>query len=213
MTKKTNPKILRIFNIKDWQSRGFYSKNFPKYLEEDHKIREYLKKRISRESIENIEIERGATDLKIIIKTPRAALIIGRGGKEVESIKKELDKMLADEKRNIKIEVVAIKNPWSSAQLSSKWMAGQIERRVPYRRVLKMALNKIRGNKESQGARVEVSGRLNGISMSRREWLQEGRMPKHTLKSDIDYAFNQAYTTYGVIGIKVWIYKGERKNI
>jgi len=210
MSRKTNPKILNIFQNEDWLSRGFYKNNFPKYLKEDFEIRKFLRKSLPKGIIEKIEIEREATSLKIIIKTSRPALIIGRGGGEVEKLKKGIDKIIGESKQGVKIEVIAVRNPWASASLSSDWIAIQIEKRMPYRRVLKMALSKIMSLKEIQGARVQVSGRLNGIDISRTEWLQQGKLPRQRIRSIIDYGFSQAYCTYGVIGVKVWIYKGER---
>jgi small subunit ribosomal protein S3 len=217
MSHKTSPKILRIKEIKDWLSRGFYQKNFPQYLEEDFRIREFLKKKLPRGSVEDIEIERSPTLLKIIIKTARPALVIGRGGKGVEELRNELEKTLpkakkdADRpKREIKIEILEVKNPWTSASLVSQWVAGQLEKMVPYRRALKMALRRVMEQKEVKGAKIEVSGRLNGIEIARTEWLKEGKLPRQNLRAIIDYGFSEAYCTYGVIGVKVWIYKGEK---
>jgi len=229
MSHKTHPKILRIRKTEDWLSRGFYKKNFPQYLEEDFKIRSFLEDKLPRGTIENIEIERGETSLKVIIKTSRPALIIGRGGEGVERIKRNIEKILTSEKkasgtsrqkrekkalprREIKIEVITIKDPWASAKLASQWIASQIERRMPYRRTLKMALGKIMSVKGVKGARVEVSGRLNGIEIARTEWLQQGELPRQRWRADVDYGFSQAFCTYGVIGVKVWIYKGDKLN-
>lgn len=216
MSHKVHPKILRVKETKDWSSRGIYQKRFPQYLEEDFKLRKFLSEKLPRGAVENIEIERSQTLLKIIIKTARPALIIGRGGEEIEKLKKDLEKTLASEKREsgprreIKIEIIEVKDPWSSASLCSQWIASQIEKRVPFRRCLKMALQKIMASKEIKGAKVQVSGRLNGIEISRTEWLKEGRLPRQNLRGIIDYGTSQAYCTYGVIGVKVWIYKGEK---
>lgn len=216
MSHKVHPKIFRIRETKDWDSRGIYQKKFPQYLEEDFKLRKFLLKRLSQGAVERIEIERGQTLLKIIIKTARPALVIGRGGEEIEKLKKELEKILAKDrvktglKQETKIEIIEVKNPWSSAALCSQWIVSQIEKRVPFRRVLKMSLSKIIASREVQGAKVQVSGRLNGVEISRTEWLKEGKLPRQNLRGIIDYGFNQAYCTYGVIGVKVWIYKGEQ---
>ncbi len=218
MSHKSNPKILKIFGIDDWNSRGFYKNKFPQYLEEDFKIRNFLKKKLPKNIIERVEIERGGSLLKIIIRTARPALIIGRGGEGIEKIRKEIEKILnrnskkeKTAKGDIKIEVIAVKNPWLSANLTSQWMAAQIEKRVPFRKVLKMALSKLISMKEVKGARVEVAGRLNGIDISRTEWLQEGKLPRQKIRAIIDYGFSEAFCTYGKIGIKVWIYKGEKE--
>jgi small subunit ribosomal protein S3 len=217
MSHKTHPKILQIKEIKDWLSRGYYEKKFPQYLEEDFKIREFLQKKLPQGAIEAIEIERSQTLLKIIIKTARPALVIGRGGAGVEELKKGVERILgkikkdsSTPKKDIKIEIVEVKNPWTSASLVSQWVASQLEKRVPYRRALKMALSRVMEQKEVKGAKIMVSGRLNGIEIARTEWLQQGKLPRQTVRSVIDYGFSQAFCTYGVIGVKVWIYKGEK---
>ncbi len=198
--------------MKDWFSRGFYGKNFSRYLEEDFKIREFLKKKLSEASVENVEIERSFSAIKIIIKTSRPALVIGRGGEAIEKLKKTLAKELKmkEGKREMKIEVQEVKNPWFSADICAQWIAQQIKRRVQFRRAMKMALSKIVSQKGVKGARVEVAGRLNGVEIARTEWLKEGRLPRHNLRADIDYGTSLAFCTYGVIGVKVWIYKGEK---
>lgn len=218
MSQKTHPKILKTVYTEDWLSRGFYQKNFPQYLEEDFKIREFLIKKLPKGIIDSIEIERGQTLLKVIIKTSRPALIIGRGGEGVEKLKKQIKEILGQgkekkklkPKREVKIEILAIKNVWASASLNSQWVAFQIEKRMPFRRVLKMALDKIMIVKEIKGARVEVSGRLNGVSIARSEWLQKGQLPRQRIKAIIDYGFSEAHCSYGVIGVKVWLYKGDK---
>ena len=220
MSHKTHPKILQLRGIKDWLSRGYYGKKFPQYLEEDFRIREFLKKKLPQAAVESIEIEREKTSLKVVIKTARPALVIGRGGVGVEELRKEIEKILAKSKRGekqdvsskkeIKIEVVEVKNPWTSASLVSQWVATQLEKRVPYRRCLKMALSRVMEQKEVRGAKIMVSGRLNGIEIARTEWLQRGNLPRQTVRSVIDYGFSQAFCTYGVIGVKVWLYKGEK---
>ncbi|MDD4989918.1 MAG: 30S ribosomal protein S3 [Candidatus Pacebacteria bacterium] len=217
MSHKVHPKAFKAREINDWLSRGFYKKNFPLYLEEDFRIREFLEKKLPQGIVQEIEIERTATVLKIIIKTSRPALIIGRGGKGVEELKTGIVKSLAKLKnqrnsarQDVKIEILEVKNPWLSASLTAQWVAGQIEKMVPFRRVLKMGISKTIEQKEIKGVKIEVSGRLNGVEISRREWLKEGKLPRQTLRAIIDYGFSQAYCTYGVIGVKVWIYKGER---
>ena len=207
MSRKSHPKILKISKNEDWLSRGFYNKDFSKYLKQDFEIREFLNDKLPKGIIEVIEIERSGTSLKIIIKTSRPALIIGRGGEGVEKLKKLVEKTI--DIKGIKIEIIAVRNPWLSASLSSQWMASQIEKRVPFRRVLKMSLSKISSLKEVKGVRVQVSGRLNGIDISRTEWLQQGELPRHKIRSIMDYGFSQAFCSYGTIGVKVWIYRGE----
>ncbi len=216
MSHRIHPKIHQIRGIKDWLSRGFYQNRFPQYLREDFEIRRFLNKTLKNASVENIEIERTPTILKVIIKTARPALVIGRGGKGVEELKKSLDSIFnktridSDKAQSeIKIEILEIKNPWQSAQLISQWIASQIEKKVPYRRVLKMALSKVKDQKEIKGVRVQVAGRLNGIEISRTEWLGKGRLPRQTIRSKIDYGFVEANCAYGVVSAKTWLYKGE----
>jgi small subunit ribosomal protein S3 len=209
--KKVHPKAFRIKETTDWESRGFYKKDFGKLLEEDFRIREFLKKKIGKLGVEKIEIERSPGKARVIISSARPGLIIGRGGGGVEALKKELEeKILRGKKGEIKLEIREIRDPWARASLTAQWIAQQIERRVPYRRVLKQALDKIMAVKGAEGARVQVAGRLGGIEIARTEWLKRGRLPRQTLRADIDYAQDIAYCTYGVVGIKVWIYKGEK---
>jgi len=218
MSHITNPKILRIRKTEDWMSRGFYKKNFPLYLEEDFKIRNFLLKNLPKGTIEGIEIERGSTFLKIFIKTARPALIIGRGGEEVKKIKKEIEKIITPlikgkesiKKQEVKIEILTVKDPWASASLASQWVALQLEKRARFRQVLKMVLSKIMFSREVKGARVQVAGRLNGVSISRTEWLQQGELSRQTIRAVIDYGFSTALCSYGIIGVKVWIYKGQK---
>lgn len=210
MAKKTNPKILRIKGIENWNSRGFYEKDFAKLLEEDFKIRQYLNEKIGKSGLEKIIIERFPEKINLIIYTSRPGLIIGRKGEGVEKIVQTLKKNVVGEKKDLKVEIREVKNPWTSAPLVAQWMAEQIEKRVPYRRVLKGALARIMSQKEIQGAKVEVSGRLDGVEIARKEWLKSGRLPRQTLRADIDYAESRAFCTYGTVGVKVWIFKGER---
>lgn len=209
--KKVHPKAFRIKETTDWESRGFYKKDFGKLLEEDFEIREFLKKKIGKLGVEKIEIERSPGKINLIISSARPGLIIGRGGGGVELLKKELEeKILKGKKQEIKLEIREIRNPWASAALAAQWISQQIEKRVRYRRVLKQALDKIMAAKGVKGTRVQVAGRLDGIEIHRTEWLKRGRLPRQTLRADIDYAQDRAYCTYGVVGVKVWIYKGEK---
>jgi small subunit ribosomal protein S3 len=213
MTHRVHPKIFRIKKITDWDSRGFYRKKLPEFLEEDLKIREFLRKKLGRIGVEKIEIERFPGKINIIISSARPGLIIGRGGGGVEELKRDLEIILKpakEGKRELKLEIREIKDPWASASLSAQWIAQQIEKRIPHRRVLKQALDKILAVKGIEGGRVEVAGRLGGAEIARREWLKKGRLPRQTLRADIDYATARAFCTYGVIGVKVWIYKGEK---
>jgi len=221
MGHRVHPKAYRIRRIADWDSRGFYRKT-AELLEEDFRIREFLKEKLSRVGIEKIEIERFPNKLNIIISSARPGLIIGRRGEGIEQLKKELQQKILEKgkkstsakatagKGELRIEIREIRDPWTSAGLSAQWVAQQIEKRVAYRRVLKRALSKIIAHKEIQGARIQVSGRLNGAEIARREWLGSGKLPRQTIRADIDYAKAEAHCNYGIIGVKVWIYKGEK---
>jgi len=190
------------------------------YLQEDFVIRKFLEKKLKEAFVASIEIERSVNTINIIISTARPGLIIGRGGGGVEKLKtgieKELEeyrkenKVTENEKKEIKIEIREIKNPWTSAVLVAQMAAQQIEKRVPYRQVMKRCIERVMMNKDVKGVRIEMSGRLNGIEIARSEWLSEGKIPRNTLRADLDYGFWEAHCTYGKIGIKVWIYKGEK---
>jgi len=212
MPHRVHPKAYRIRDLADWDSRWLDKKKMPQYLEEDFRIREFLGKKIGKLGVEKIEIERFPGKTLIIIMSARPGLIIGRGGEGIEALKKLLEKkiLLKSVKKELKIEIREIKDPWSSAALAGQWIAQQIEKRVQHRRVLKQALEKITAVKGNKGARVEVAGRLNGVEIARREWLKKGNMPRQTIRANIDYAKEKALCTYGIIGIKVWIYKGEK---
>jgi len=220
MGHEVHPKAFRIKEITSWDSRWLSKKDFPKYLEEDFKIREFLKKRIGKLGIEKIEIERFPGKITVIISSARPGLIIGRGGEGIEELRKQLERELikekpsfakaTEDKKEIKLEIREIKSPWASAALSAQWVAQQIEKRTPFRRVLKQAIDKIMATKGVEGCRVEVAGRLGGVEIARTEWLKRGRLPRQTIRADIDYAKAEALCTYGLIGIKVWIYKGEK---
>jgi len=217
MSHKVDPTAYRRRRIQDWLTRGFY-RNFSETLEEDFKIREFLQKKLGKIGVEKIEIERFTGNLNIVIFSARPGLIIGRGGEGVEQLKKLLERKVIKSqqekkdgrKSELRIEIREIKNPWSSSSLTAQWVAQQLEKRVPFRRVLKMALERIAESKEIKGARIEVSGRLNGNEIARREWLAQGNLPRQTIRADIDYAKSVAFTSYGTIGVKVWLYKGEK---
>ena len=209
MAHKVHPKSFRIAGIEDWKSRGFYTDKPAVFLEEDFKIRRFIKKTLKLAEIEKIEIERFPANISVLIYTARPGLIIGRRGEKVALLKNKLLKFIAKGK-GMRIEIRPVKNPWVSAPLCAQWIAGRIEKRMPFRHVLKQALSKIMANKAVKGARVEIAGRLNGVLMARREWLREGRLPRQTIKADIDYARAEALCSYGIIGVKVWIYKGNK---
>ena len=213
MSHKVHPKSFRLRDIGDWDSRWFTKKKVRDYLAEDFAIRKFLEKKLKESGVQNIEIERSPGKVNIILNSARPGFIIGRGGKGVEDLKKELEKRLPlpkEGKRELKIDIREVKNPWLSASLAGQWMAQQIEKRIAHRRVIKQSMEKMMANKEVKGARIEMSGRLGGNEIARREWLKQGRMPRQTIRAIIDYAHTEAHCTYGIIGIKVWIYKGDR---
>jgi len=215
MAHKVHPKSFRIKGTEDWNVRGFYGRKMPQYLEEDFLIKDFLRKKLIEASVANIQIEHSANKIGVIIDTARPGLIIGRGGEGVDVLKKEIEakikKRVTDKsKRELKIEIREIKNPWISSALVAQMAAQQIEKRMPFRQVLKKTIERVMTNREVKGIRMEVAGRLNGIEIARREWLGQGRLPRNTIRADIDYAQDEAQCTYGKIGIKVWIYKGDK---
>lgn len=219
MPHKVHPKAFRIRGIEDWNIRGFYGKKMPQYLEEDFLIKDFLRKKLADASVANIEIEHSSNKVNVIIESSRPGLIIGRGGEGVELLKNLIEKQIARKiksrsktraSRELKLEIREIKNPWASATLVAKMAAQQIEKRMPFRQVMKKSIERVMTNRDIKGIRLEIAGRLNGVEISRREWLGKGRMPRNTIRADIDYAQEEAHCTYGKIGIKVWLYKGER---
>ena len=221
MSHKVHPKIFRIKGIADWLSHGFYGKNVKHDLEEDYIIRAFTKSKLKDSNVESIEIERFPNRVNVIINSGRPGLIIGRGGEGVEKLKagiikevfrkKKLSlKELANFSKILKIEIKEVPNPWLSAELVGQWIAQKIEKRTPFRKTIKQAIEKIMASKNAKGVKVEVSGRLDGAQIARSEWLGKGRLPRQTIRADIDYALVEARCIYGTIGIKVWIYKGDR---
>ncbi|MBU3895720.1 30S ribosomal protein S3 [Patescibacteria group bacterium] len=214
MAHKVHPKSFRIRGMEDWNIRGFYGKKPGKAFEDDYLIKKYLKDILKEASVANVEIEHSSNKMNVIISTSRPGLIIGRGGEGIEKLKaqiiQKINKRKSVLKKELKLEIREIKNPFMSAELVGQQMAQQIEKRIPFRQVLKRTIEKVMSSKEAQGVRLEISGRLNGVEISRREWLKEGRLPRNTIRADIDYAGVSAFCTYGTIGIKVWIYKGEK---
>ncbi|MBU1292012.1 30S ribosomal protein S3 [Patescibacteria group bacterium] len=214
MGRKVHPFIFRIGTVNTWKSRWFNQKRYKNLLEQDIKLRNFVAKKLIKASINSIEIERSANLVNIIIFTAKPGLVIGRGGSGVEDLKQELRKIIhqidpESAKTDIRLEVEEIRQPNSKAAIVAQDMAMQIEKRMPYRRVIKQTLDKIMQNHEVQGAKIMINGRLNGAEIARKEWLKKGRISLQTLRANIDYANATAYTTYGTIGVKVWICKGE----
>ena len=207
MGQKTNPIGLRLGINRNWRSRWFINYNtMPENVLGDYELRKFLKKKLYYAGVSDIIIERTPKKVRITIFAAKPGIIIGKGGSEVEALKKELQKMLGNKELilNIKEE----RKPQISAQLAAENVATQIERRVAFRRAMKKVIqNALKAG--AKGIKVQVSGRLNGAEMARTEWYLEGRVPLHTLRAKIDYGFAEALTTYGIIGVKVWIFKGE----
>jgi len=205
MGQKVNPHGLRVGVIKDWDSKWYAEKDFADFLVEDYKIREYLKKKLYNAGVSKIEIERASDRIKVIIFTAKPGVIIGKGGQEIEMTKKELQKF-TDKK--LVVDIKEIKRPDREAQLVAENIAQQLENRVSFRRAMKSTMSRSLKS-GALGIKTSVSGRLGGADMARTEFYSEGTIPLQTLRADIDYGFAEADTTYGKLGVKVWIYKGE----
>ena len=214
MTHNVHPYAHRIGILRDWKSRWFGGKTeYKDFLKTDVLIREFLEKKLRGLYVSSIEMERGQKILKVIVKTSRPGMIIGRSGEGVEKLKKDLSSFVTRKKLNvpeeIKIDVEEVKSPESNAGIVAKMVQEGIERRLPFRRVLKQTADKVMANRDVKGVRIGLSGRLGGADMARREEIKKGRVPLQTLRSDIDFARERAKIAQGDIGIKVWIYKGE----
>ncbi len=206
MGQKVHPKGFRIGVIRDWDGRWFANrKEYADLLHEDLEIRERIKERFFTAGVSRVEIERAANRAKITIHTARPGMVIGKGGAEVDKLRKELERVTG---KQLQINIVEVKRPEIDAQLVAENVAFQLERRVSFRRAMRQAQQRAM-RFGALGIKVRVSGRLNGAEIARTEWTPEGSVPLHTLRADIDYGFSEAKTTYGRIGVKVWIYKGE----
>ncbi|MCL4558452.1 MAG: 30S ribosomal protein S3 [Deltaproteobacteria bacterium] len=206
MGQKTNPVGFRIGIIKNWNSRWFAEKDYAAAVHEDYSIRNYLKKKLYHAAVSNIIIERAVNKIKINIHTARVGLIIGKKGAEIEALKAELSRRLSG--REVSLNLFEIRKPELDAQLVAENIALQLIRRISYRRAMKKAISSAQ-KFGAKGIKVMIAGRLAGAEIARTEWYREGRVPLQTLRADIDYGLAEAFTTYGVIGIKVWIFKGD----
>jgi small subunit ribosomal protein S3 len=207
MGQKVHPTGIRLGIVKDWTSKWYAnSKQYPAFLNSDLQVRAFLKKKLSQASVSRIQIERTAGSANVTIHTARPGLVIGKKGEDIERLRNEVTKMMNLPSVHINIE--EIRKPELDAQLVAESIAQQLERRIMFRRAMKRAVqNTMRIGAE--GVRINVGGRLNGAEIARTEWYREGRVPLHTLRADIDYGVAEANTTYGIIGVKVWIFKGE----
>ena len=205
MGQKVNPKGMRLGIIKTWNSRWFSGKDYAKYVFEDHRLRQYLKKELYHAGVSRIDIERFSNRVKLRIFAARPGIIIGKKGSEIEVLKKKLENLVTHE---VLVDIQEVRKPELDAQLVAENVANQLIRRVAFRRAMKRSVTSAM-RFGAEGVKIICSGRLGGAEMARREWYKEGRVPLHTLRADIDYGVTAAHTTYGAIGIKVYIFKGE----
>ncbi len=206
MGQKVSPTGFRLGITEDWRSRWYADKDYAKSLENDLAIRKYLEKRLARAAVSKIEIERAGDKIKIIVTSARPAVVIGKKGAEIDQLRKELAPIANG---NVTIEVIEVKRQELDAVLIAQSIAEQLEGRVAFRRAMRKAVQSARKS-GAKGIRIQCSGRLGGAEMSRREWVCEGRVPRHTLRAKIDFGFATAVTTYGSIGVQVWVYQGDK---
>lgn len=206
MGQKVNPVGFRVGIIRNWESIWYANKNFGEQLREDINLRKYLKKRLMHAGISRIIIERPAESIKVTVHTSRPGVVIGKKGSEIESVRRELQKRYG---KNVQVNIVEVRRPEAEAQLVAENIAFQLEKRIAFRRAMKRAMQGAL-RMGAKGIKVQCSGRLGGAEIARTEGYREGRVPLHTLRADIDYGFAEAHTTYGVIGVKVWVFNGEK---
>ncbi|MCX6113786.1 MAG: 30S ribosomal protein S3 [Proteobacteria bacterium] len=206
MGQKVNPRGFRIGITEGWQSKWFAGKEFARFIGEDVKIRRFVKSKLQAAGIARVEIERAAARVKINIHTAKPGLVIGKKGKDIEDLRKELKSLVS---RDVTLSIIEARKPDMDAQLVAEGIAFQLQRRVNFRRAMKEAVSRAQ-RAGAEGIKIRVSGRLNGAEIARTESTRDGRVPLHTLRADIDYGTAEASTTYGIIGIKVWVFKGEK---
>ncbi|HJL92847.1 MAG TPA: 30S ribosomal protein S3 [Woeseiaceae bacterium] len=209
MGQKVHPTGIRLGIVKDWSSKWYATtKDFPGYVKQDHEVRTYIKRKFKDASVSKISIERPSKKANITIMTARPGIVIGKKGEDIEALRAKLALMMNMHINDIRINISEIRKPELDAQLVAEGIAQQLERRVMFRRAMKRAVTSTM-RLGAEGIKVKVGGRLNGAEIARSEWYREGRVPLHTLRADIDYGVSEANTTYGIIGVKVWIFKGE----
>lgn len=218
MTHRVHPYIFRIGRTTTWKSRWFDMKNFTGNLREDTLLREWLEKRLRQAHVERIDIERSPNTMQVIVKTSRPGIVIGRGGTGAEDLKNQIKKKLSAIRKRFKMTVrpqevrltiEEVRSPETHSAIAAQMIVDDIEKRIPFRRILKQSIEKIAASRDVKGVKISLKGRLDGAEMARYEWLRRGRIPLQTLRANVDYAERTAFTTYGTIGVKVWIYKGE----
>ncbi len=208
MGQKIHPTGFRLGITKEHQSCWYAdTKRYPELLQEDRRIREYVSKELSNAGISQVKIERKADQIDLAIHTARPGVVVGRGGTGIEKLRTELQELVGNN-RQIRINVIEVSRVDADAVLIAEYITQQLERRVSFRRVVRQAIQRAQ-RAEVQGIKIQVSGRLNGAEIARTEWVREGRVPLHTLRADIDYAYRTALTIYGILGVKVWVFKGE----
>ncbi|MDQ5948996.1 MAG: ribosomal protein [Patescibacteria group bacterium] len=217
MTHTVHPYSHRLGIIRDWKSRWFGVKNkYKEFLKSDVLLREYLEKRFRGQYVSNIEMERGEKILRVIVETSRPGMIIGRNGEGATKLREDIMSFIAKNKLSaggeVKIDIKEVKSPESNASIVAQMIADGLEKRLPFRRVVKSVVEKVMANRDVQGVKVELSGRLGGASMARQEKMKRGRIPLQTFRADVDFVKYEARLPYGGIGIKVWIYRGEIFN-
>ena len=205
MGQKVNPTGLRVGIIRDWDAKWYAEKEYAEYLHEDLRIRKFIASKLADAAVSTVEIERAANRVNVSIHTAKPGMVIGKGGAEVENLRKELNKLTG---KRVHINIVEIKKPDLDAKLVGEGIARQLENRVAFRRAQKQAIQRTMRS-GAKGIKTQVAGRLNGADIARSEGYSEGTVPLHTLRADIDYAWEEADTTYGKLGVKVWIYRGE----
>ena len=205
MGQKINPNGFRLGVIRDWESKWYADRGYKETLNEDLRIRKFIDKKLKNASVSTVEIERAANRINVSINTSKPGMVIGKGGSEVEALRRELNALT---KKQVHVNIVEIKKPDLDAKLVAESIASQLEARIAFRRATRQATQRTM-RAGAKGIRVQTSGRLNGADMARREWHTEGRVPLQTLRADIDYAWVNAFTTYGEIGVQVWINRGE----
>lgn len=213
MGHTVHPYSFRLLTTKDWKSRWFRTKTYQEYLKTDILLREWLEKRLKGMYVSSIEVERSQNDFTLVLRTSRPGMLIGRAGEGIEKLRREIHLWAQRNSltlpKNLKISVEEVRSPELQAALLAQMIREDLERRLPFRRILKRNVDKIMANREVKGAKIALSGRLDGAEMARYEWLKRGRIPLTTLRADVDFARERARLPYGDIGIKVWIYKGE----
>jgi small subunit ribosomal protein S3 len=205
MGQKVHPYGFRVGYNKDWHSHWFAKKEFAQFLAEDLQLKKDLKKRFAGAGVSHVDVERAANRVKIIIYTSRPGIIIGRKGADIEKLREDLSKRTG---REVLVSIQEVRNPELNGQLQAEKIAQQLEKRIAFRRAMKKAMEESQ-RMGAKGIKVMIAGRLNGAEIARTEWSLEGQLPLHTLRSDVDYGFAEALTTFGIIGVKVWIYRGE----